>query len=434
MDWNRSKTGAVWFLMLLALVGATALSPSLRGTDAYLPHGVCYRWQPGLIRLHLISDLLIGLAYAAIPFVLLRFTRLRRDLPFDWMFVLFGVFIVACGLTHFMEVWTLWFPDYWLSGSVKAITAAASVPTAFLLFRLMPRALAIPSTEQLTRAKASLEAEVAARLDAEARLREMNRELEARVAARTAELSEANLALERRQRELEEANRQKAEFLAVLSHEIRNPLHAVRSSAHVLQVVREEAARTRAVEVIQRQVGRLSALLEDLLDVVRATRDIPVQIAAVDLREVVANALETSESFFQAKSQRLETTLPSEPVMIHGDAGRLEQALVNLLQNASKFSEPNQAIAIVVEEAHAEVTIRVRDQGAGLDEADMPRMFDLFSQGSANHVNDGMGLGLHIVRQIVTRHGGQVEARSPGRGQGSEFVIRLPRVRPGEAT
>lgn len=433
MDLNRSKAGAVLFLMVLALVGATALSPSLRGTDAYMPHGVCYRWQPGLIRLHLISDLLIGLAYAAIPFILLRLTRLRRDLPFDWMFLLFGVFIVACGLTHFMEIWTLWYPDYWLSGTVKAITAAASVPTAYLLFRLVPKALAIPSTEQLTRAKASLEAEVAARLDAEARLREMNRELEARVAARTAELSEANLALERRQLELEEANRQKAEFLAILSHEIRNPLQAVRSSAHVLQVVRDEAARARAVQVIQRQVGRLAALLEDLLDVVRATRDIPIQAAPLDLREVVANAMETSEGFLRAKSQNLEPEVPARPVMIHGDAGRLEQALVNLLQNASKFSEPNQAIAIVVEEAPEEVTIRVRDQGAGLDEADLPRLFDLFSQGSANHANDGMGLGLHIVRQIVTRHGGQVEARSPGRGRGSEFVIRLPRVPPGEA-
>lgn len=431
MEWNRSKTGAVLFLMVLAVVGATALSPSLRGTDAYLPHGVCYRWQPGLIRLHLVSDVLIGLAYAAIPFVLLRFTRLRRDVPFDWMFVLFGVFIVACGLTHFMEVWTLWYPDYWLSGTVKAITAAASVPTAFLLFRLMPRALAIPSTEQLTRAKATLEAEVAARLDAESRLREMNRELEARVAARTTELREANLALERRQRELEEANRQKAEFLAILSHEIRNPLQAVRSSAHVLQVVPEEAARERAVQVIQRQVTRLSTLLEDLLDVVRATRDIPIQAAPVDVREVVTHAIETSEGFLQAKSQRLEPELPAGPVMIHGDAGRLEQALVNLLQNASKFSNANQSIAVVLEETPAEVTIRVRDQGAGLDEADLPRLFNLFSQGSANHANDGMGLGLHIVRQIVARHGGQVEARSPGRGQGSEFVIRLPRSAPG---
>ncbi|HSR95722.1 MAG TPA: PAS domain S-box protein, partial [Kofleriaceae bacterium] len=122
---------------------------SLFSPDGFMPHGHCYLWRPGVVWLHLISDALIALAYATIPFTIVHFVRRRRDLPFSWMFVCFGVFIIACGATHVMEIWTLWVPMYWLAGIVKAVTAAASVPTAVLLVRLVPRALAIPSLESL---------------------------------------------------------------------------------------------------------------------------------------------------------------------------------------------------------------------------------------------------------------------------------------------
>ena len=159
IDANASRRpgySVLAFFGLLAALGMVAVGPRLLATDQYLPHGVCYTWQPNLIRLHLVSDTLIGLAYLAIPVSLVRFTRLRTDLPFNWMFVLFGVFIVACGATHWMEVWTLWNPQYWLAGTIKALTAAASVPTAILLFLLVPRALALPSTAQLREAKEAL--------------------------------------------------------------------------------------------------------------------------------------------------------------------------------------------------------------------------------------------------------------------------------------
>lgn len=115
----------------------------------FMPHGYCYLWNPGLVWLHVISDGLITASYCVIPFALLRFVRKRRDIPFHWMFVCFGVFIVACGATHAMEIWNLWHADYWLSGVVKAITAAASVPTAILLIRLLPQALSLPSPKNM---------------------------------------------------------------------------------------------------------------------------------------------------------------------------------------------------------------------------------------------------------------------------------------------
>jgi PAS domain S-box-containing protein len=140
-----------------------------------MPHGHCYLWNPSLVALHVVSDALTALAYTSIPFTLLHLVRKRQDVPFNWMYLCFGAFIVACGLTHAMEIWTLWTPSYWLSGAIKAVTAVASVSTAILLVRLVPRALAIPSANELA--------------DAHAALRKAHEVLERRVAERTAEVT-----------------------------------------------------------------------------------------------------------------------------------------------------------------------------------------------------------------------------------------------------
>ena len=120
-------------------------------SNDYMPHGYCYLWNAKLVWLHVISDSLIALAYLSIPVTLVYFIRKRRDVPFNWVFVCFGAFILACGGTHLMEVWTLWHASYWLSGALKAVTAVASVGTAILLVRLIPQALALPSPEALRR-------------------------------------------------------------------------------------------------------------------------------------------------------------------------------------------------------------------------------------------------------------------------------------------
>src|SRR5271154_844600 len=133
------------------------------GAGEFMPHGYCYMWNPGLVWLHVLSDSLIALSYFTIPFTLLWFVRKRRDLPFSWIFVLFGAFIVACGATHVMEVWNLWHAQYWLAGGLKAVTALASVATSILLARLLPKALEFPSVGQWIEAKAALEREVGER-------------------------------------------------------------------------------------------------------------------------------------------------------------------------------------------------------------------------------------------------------------------------------
>jgi two-component system, cell cycle sensor histidine kinase and response regulator CckA len=161
---------------------------SLFSSSGFMPHGYCYTWDPYVIWLNGLSDALIALAYYTIPVTLVYFVRRRKDLAFHWMYLGFALFIVACGTTHAIELWSIWHPVYWLAGTVKAVTAAASIATAIALIRLVPNALALPSPDDLRKANAAL-------LEAQQALRKTNEELECRVAERTASLAAANAAL-----------------------------------------------------------------------------------------------------------------------------------------------------------------------------------------------------------------------------------------------
>src|ERR1700687_891134 len=156
----------------------------------YMPHGMCFLWQPEVLVLHVASDSLIALAYYSIPVALIYFVLKRADFAFPSIFVLTGLFILACGTTHAMSVWTLWYPDYRVDGGIKAVTALLSIGTGVAIWKVMPLALALPSTAQLERANQLLGEEIGQRQRAEAALREANAELEQRVAARTAALQD----------------------------------------------------------------------------------------------------------------------------------------------------------------------------------------------------------------------------------------------------
>ena len=171
----------------------------------FMPHGHCYLWAPGLLWLHVVSDALIVFAYYSIPITLIYFVRKRKDMHFGWMFLCFAVFIIACGTTHLMEIWNVWHGNYWLSGGIKAVTAMASVPTAFLLTRLVSPALKLPSIADLERLNLALEQEVITRSKAEETVRAFNAELETRVQERTAELHAVNADLHRQIAERERA-------------------------------------------------------------------------------------------------------------------------------------------------------------------------------------------------------------------------------------
>lgn len=168
-------------------------------SNAFIPHGHCYLWKPGLVSLHILSDSLITIAYFVIPFELIYIAKKRKDIPFDWLFMLFASFIILCGITHIMEVWTLWHPHYWVSGAIKAITALVSLTTAFVVVELIPKVLAIPSPQQLRE-------EIIERKKAQEDLNQLMGELEQRIQQRTVQLEEINqkLAEENEERALAE--------------------------------------------------------------------------------------------------------------------------------------------------------------------------------------------------------------------------------------
>jgi signal transduction histidine kinase/ActR/RegA family two-component response regulator len=417
---TRYAPVAALVLLGLAIV-AFAWRPLL-ATDGFLPHGVCYTWQPGLIRLHLISDVLIGLAYFSIPVALVYFMRKRRDLPFSWMFLLFGLFIVACGATHWMEVWTLWYPQYWLSGVVKAVTAAASVPTAIALALLIPRALAIPSLQQLREAKDALEVEVVERRRAEIALREAQATLEHRVEERTAALAEAR-------EQAEAANCLKDEFLATVSHELRSPLNSMVGWLHVLGNAAPGAPEARnAIDRIRRSVDVQTRLISDLLDLSRiVTGKLRLEMRRLDPVLLLEDAVQSLRAAATAK--RIELTLTAEPtgVLIAGDPDRLGQVVWNLLSNALKFTPEGGRIEVTLKQAGTRLHIAVADTGEGIDPALLPHVFERFRQGEAgNRRAQGLGVGLAVVQHIVEMHGGSVQAHSAGRGHGATFTIKLP--------
>jgi PAS domain S-box-containing protein len=232
------------------------------------------------------------------------------------------------------------------------------------------------------------------------------------------------------QEALQEADRRKDEFLAMLGHELRNPLAPIRNAVHVLRLFGPADEQQRwARDVIQRQAEQLSRLVDDLLDVSRITGGkIQLVKERVEITVVVARAVETSRPLIDARRHDLRVTLPTESLPVEADVTRLAQVLVNLLNNAAKYTEPGGRIGLAIERAGGDVVVRVRDTGVGIPPEALPRVFDLFTQAqrTLDSAQGGLGIGLSLVKRLVELHGGSVEAHSEGPGKGSEFTVRLP--------
>ena len=511
-------------------------------SQGFMPHGHCYLWQPGTMWLNVGSDAMIAAAYFVIPFSIYDFVRRRTaDIPFRGIFLMFAAFILLCGSTHVMEIWTVWNPDYRFGGALKLLTGIVSIATTLALFRIMPHASQLRSprqlqqevvarTAELTEVNAKLQLtiqeleqqreELQTMLDllpvgiaiahdalgnqmtASTRLAELlgvstaqnlslsaedgprgafrclrngnvipPEELPMQLAARTGqEQRDVNLdvefadgrtitlmvsaaplfhpdghvrgaigthvdvtGLKRIQRELEEADRQKNEFLAMLAHELRNPLAPVRNAAELLVRASHMDSRTQsAVAMIQRQVSHLTRLVDDLLDVARITRgQIELKLSPIELAPVVAMALEAVEPFMKERQHRVSVTYPTEPLYVNGDATRLVQCMVNILNNAAKYTDPGGEVQVELSVDTAMALITIRDNGMGVVSEFLPRMFELFSQSrrALDRAQGGLGVGLSLVRKIVEMHQGRVECTSAGIGQGCTCKMWLPLTR-----
>jgi signal transduction histidine kinase/ActR/RegA family two-component response regulator len=230
--------------------------------------------------------------------------------------------------------------------------------------------------------------------------------------------------------ELAEVDRRKDEFLAMLGHELRNPLSPVATALHLMRLHGEDPIRmARAREIVERQVEHMTRLIDDLLDVSRITRgQIDLREEVVALAEVIERAVEIAKPLIDERGHRLALELPEQPILLVADSARLEQALANLLNNAAKYTEVGGHIAVRARFDGAGALISVRDDGDGIAPDTRDRIFDLFVQGpdARRRARGGLGIGLTLVRRIVELHGGTIQVFSDGRGKGSEFVIRLP--------
>ena len=228
---------------------------------------------------------------------------------------------------------------------------------------------------------------------------------------------------------LADLNRRKDEFLAMLSHELRNPLAPIVNAVHLLQLESGENPRQeRARTIIENQVTQLTRLVDDLMDISRVnTGTVQLYLDDVTVSSVVERSMETVRHLIDGRGHELTVSLPSQPIWLHADATRLEQVFVNLLTNAAKYTEHGGHIWLNVEQKGDDCVLRVRDTGIGIAPDLLPRVFDLFTQGdrSLARAEGGLGIGLALVQRLVGMHKGRIEAHST-LGQGSEFVVTLP--------
>jgi len=282
------------------------------------------------------------------------------------------------------------------------------------------------ANRQLSEANLTLQAERTRELESfNATLQHANSELEKTNRSLQKEVAERA----RAERALQEADSSKDEFLAMLAHELRNPLAPIRNALQLMRMDPSEPRLQWAQEVIHRQLVSLTRLVDDLLDVSRITRGkITLSRQPLDIATLINQAIETIEPLVLEREHQLALRVPPEPMRVDGDPTRLTQALANVLGNAAKYTERGGRIDLICTRRGADVEIRVRDNGIGIPAELLPRIFDLFTQldRRSDQAHSGLGIGLALVRRLLEMHGGTISALSEGAGTGSEFVICLP--------
>lgn len=361
----------------------------------FMPHGHCYLWSPEMVWLQVISNLLIGIAYVAISSTLYLIIRRIKDIPFSRMFFAFGVFIVSCGLTHFLDVVTIWYPVYWFDGGVRVITAIASVGTAIMLVPLVPKVVSLAEASD--------------------------------VAHRRGEELESALA------NTKELERLKNELFANVAHELRTPLTLVLGPADRLLASPSLSRDQRAdVELISRNARTLLKDVNALLDVAKLDAGrLLAEYTKTDVGALASGALEHFEGLGREHHLEVVTELPDAALVADLDADKVERALLNLLANAFKFTPNGGKVRLSIAQKGEHVSIEVADSGPGIPEAARARLFERFARGeSAGRRGFGStGLGLAIAKELIELQRGTIRAGASKEG-GASFVVELPRRAP----
>ena len=423
-----------------------------------MPHGMCYLWQPGVLWLNVVSDALITLAYFSIPFTLLYFVRRRKDLQFNWMFVCFAIFIVACGTTHLMEILVVWHPAYWVSGSVKALTALASVPTAILLVKLVPQALQLPSPRALEQVNLELWREISDREHAQSAVAQLNEELELRVAERTQQLETANQKLQRANEDLrqtqlavlqQERLRALGQMASGVAHDINNALTP--AFLYLQSLLERESGLTpkgkEYLEIIQRAVEDVSHTVGRMRDFSRP-RDIQFVPAVLQLGRLIAQVVTLTRARWLNMPQergvviQVEMSVPVDLPPVLGSDSEIRDALTNLVLNAADAMPDGGTLTLRAcpifggagfgkdgSAPPTHVRVDVCDTGVGMDEEIRRKCLEPFFTTKGER---GTGLGLAMVYGTIQRHNGRIDVASEPQ-KGTTVSLTFPVARADES-
>lgn len=361
----------------------------LLDASGFVPRAVCGNWTDWEILLNNVSDLLIALAYVLIPLILVYFARRRKDLPFSWMFFVFGAFIVTCGCTHILEIVLFYYPVYHLAGWLKALTALASWAAVLCLAKIAPAAMSL-------RSPAELEREVESRRRAESELAEKNRKLQ-------------------------EAEQLKDQFLANISHELRTPLTLILAPTEgLLSDSRIQADHRATLELIRGNSLRLLQQVNELLDYSKyQSGKLEVNRQGTEICALTRQLVTGFEPLARQRGINLQVFCAREEIRWM-DVYLFERILFNLLSNAFKFALAS--VEVQVDFSNEQILLRVTDDGPGVAQADRQRIFERFQQGGSGDRNSGAGLGLALVREFASVLGGTVEVLE---GAGAQFAVSL---------
>mgnify|MGYP000633198745 CR=1 FL=1 len=402
-------------MKIIADLFSSLLDPSMP------PHGHCYLWNDDLVFLHVVSDSVISLSYLSIPIALIYFVSKRKDLAFSHVILLFGIFILACSATHAMSIYNVWHGAYWLSGTIKAITALASLATAVIVWPLIPKALAIPSTEELITLNNTLALEISEKEQAKNNAEESQgiAEVARERAAKSEQISEA-------------ANQAKSTFLANMSHEIRTPMNAVIGMAQLMHQSELTDKQQNYLDKIDSSAKSLLNIINDILDFSKVEAgELEIENIPFQLEEVLVRVADIVGIKAQQKGlEFLFRVDPQTPNSLLGDPSRLSQVLINLAGNATKFTERGEIEISIkplpLQNKQIRIEFSLRDTGIGLTQSQQANLFKPFIQADSSTTREygGTGLGLAICKQLVELMGGEISIRSQP-DIGSVFVFTV---------
>ena len=374
----------------------------MNNVTTLMPHGVCFYFRQDLILLHVISDAAIAFAYFSIPATLMHFLRRRgQGIPFAHVLVLFSAFILLCGLTHIMGIWTIWKPVYYLEGGVKVLTAVVSLITAAAIIPLVPKALAMRTPEELEAVNTQLRAEIGRRDQAEQRT-------------------------QRSMEQLAQSNRELEQFAYVASHDLQAPLRSMKGFSGLLAKRYGEALGEEGREyvgLIEESAANMQRLVDDLLSLSRVDQE-----AARPSRQPVADTLAAALGQLDADVRRTGARVTHDALpTLTTEHNLLQQVFQNLVSNSIKFQADGQVpeVHVSAKRSGESWEFAVRDNGVGIPADKIEAVFDIFTRLHSSSDYEGTGIGLALVQRIVKRLGGRARIESARGGTASGTTVRF---------